>query len=78
MKIKPIQRIEKLSLKEFQHEFVMQDKPVIMFGVAKDWFACNLWSLETFKSMFGNVVAPLRASDNEIDVFFENLHKKKR
>lgn len=76
MKVKPIARIEKLSLEEFQHEFAIQNQPVIISGAAKDWPACSLWSPETFKTMFGNVLAPLRGSDNEIDVFFGEASQK--
>ncbi len=77
MKVKAIERIEKPSVEEFQHEFVMQNKPVIISGVAKDWPACSLWNPETFKTMFGSVLAPLRGSDNELDVFFGEVRQKK-
>ncbi|MCC5644518.1 cupin-like domain-containing protein [Nostoc sp. CHAB 5824] len=70
MQLKPIERIKKPTVEEFQHEFVMQDKPVIISGVANEWLACSLWKPDTFKSMFGNVRVPVRKSDNEIDVFF--------
>lgn len=76
MKVKPIARIEQLSFEEFQHEFAIQNQPVIISGAAKDWAACSLWSPETFKTMFGNVLAPLRGSDNEIDVFFGEDNQK--
>ncbi len=77
MKLTPIARIEKPSIEEFQHEFVMQDKPVIISGVANEWTAYSLWKPETFKELFGNVLAPLRATDNEIDVIFGEFTQKK-
>lgn len=70
MRLKPIERIEKPTVEEFQHKFVMEDKPVIISGVANQWTACSLWNPDTLKSMFGNVRVPVRQSDNEIDVFF--------
>jgi lysine-specific demethylase 8 len=70
MQLKPIERIENPTIEEFQHEFVMQDKPVIITGVANEWLACSLWKPDTFKSMFGDLRVPVRQSDNEIDVFF--------
>lgn len=70
MKINPIERIEKPSIEEFQHHFVMQDKPVVITGVANEWTACSLWNPANFKTIFGNILVPLRHSDNEIDVFF--------
>lgn len=77
MKLKPIERIEKPSVEKFQHEFVMQDRPVIISGVANEWPAYSLWKPETFKHIFGNVLAPLRESDNELDVFFGNYTQAK-
>lgn len=77
MQIKYLERIEKPSIAEFHHEFVMQDKPVIISGVANEWKACSQWTPERFKILFGDVIAPLRASDDEIDVFFGGLMEKK-
>jgi len=76
MKIQPIARIEKPSLKTFQQEFVKGDRPVIICGVAKDWSACKQWNPKTLKSMFGSVMAPLRGSDNELEVFFGEARQK--
>jgi hypothetical protein len=70
MQLKPIERIEKPGVEQFQHEFVMQDKPVVISGVANDWPACSLWKPDILKSMFGDVRVPVRQSDNELDVFF--------
>lgn len=77
MKIQSIERIKKPSVAEFQHEFVMKDKPVIISGVADEWKACSDWTPETFKTLFGDVIAPFRASDDELDVFFGGLTEKK-
>lgn len=73
MQLKPIERIEKPTLEEFQHEFVMQDKPVIISGVANEWAACSLWNPDSLKTMFGDIRVPVRESDNEINVFFGEL-----
>lgn len=70
MQIQPIERIEKPTVEQLQQEFVLQDKPVIISGVANEWPACFLWNPDTFKSMFANVLVPVRCSDNELDVFF--------
>lgn len=77
MKIQPIQRIEKPSISEFQNNFGSQNKPVIISGVANEWTAVDIWQPEMFKNMFGDVSAPLRASDNEIDVFFGKAKEQK-
>ncbi|MBD2293374.1 cupin-like domain-containing protein [Anabaena sphaerica FACHB-251] len=77
MKITPIERINQPSITEFCNKFVIPDKPVILTGVANEWKACEQWTPETFKSMFGDVIAPLRASDDEIEVFFGGLAEKK-
>ncbi|AFZ23818.1 JmjC domain-containing protein [Cylindrospermum stagnale PCC 7417] len=77
MNLQPIERIDNPSVAEFQNEFVKQDKPVIISGVANEWKAYFHWKPETFKAMFGDVIAPLRASDDEIDVFFGGLGEKK-
>lgn len=77
MQLKPIERIEKPTLEEFQHEFVLRDKPVIITGVANEWPACSLWKPDTFKTLFGNVRVPVRESDNELDVFFGESTRRK-
>lgn len=69
MKIKPIERIEQPTIKEFKH-YISQNQPVIITGVANQWQAYCHWTLESFKQIFGDLTVPLRASDNEIDVFF--------
>lgn len=76
MNVKPIERIENPSVEEFQQNFVIPNKPVIISGIAKHWPACSLWKPETFKTMFGRVQAPLRKSDNELDVFFGEAKQK--
>ncbi len=77
MNIQPIQRIEKPSIHEFQTKFGLTNQPVIISGVAKEWAASSFWQPEMFKNMFGNISAPLRASDNEIDVFFGQSQEQK-
>jgi len=77
MNIQPIQRIENPSFDEFQTKFGLPNKPVIISGVANDWSASSLWQPEMFKDMFGDIPAPLRASDNEIDVFFGQYKEQK-
>lgn len=77
MYIQPIQRIEKPSTDEFQTKFVETNKPVIISGVASEWAASSSWQPKMFKNMFGDISAPLRASDNEIDVFFGQSREQK-
>jgi hypothetical protein len=69
MKIKPIERINQPTIKEF-NQYISQNQPVIITGVANQWQAYYHWTSESFKQMFGDLTVPLRASDNEIDVFF--------
>ncbi len=77
MQIRSIDRVEKPSVAEFQHEFVMQEKPVIITGVANKWKASSQWTPDFFKALFGDVTAPMRASNNELDVFFGGCTEKK-
>lgn len=69
MKIKPIERIEQPTIKEF-NQYISQNQPVIITGVANQWQAYCHWTPESFQRIFGDLTVPLRASDNEIDVFF--------
>ena len=76
MKIKPIERINRPKNKEF-NRYIIQNQPVIITGVANQWQACANWTIESFKNMFGDLTVPLRASDNEIDVFFGEDNQQK-
>jgi Cupin-like domain len=76
MKIKPIQRIHQPTKKEFE-DYIIQNQPVVITGVANQWQAYNNWTPESFKNMFGDLTVPLRASDNEIDVFFGKDNQQK-
>lgn len=76
MKIIPIERIHQPTIEEFNH-YIIQNQPVIITGVADQWQACANWTPESFKNMFGDLTVPLRASDNEIDVFFGEDNQQK-
>jgi hypothetical protein len=69
MKVEPIERIYQPTVKEFA-QYIIKNQPVIITGVANQWQACVNWSPESFTTMFGDLTVPLRASDNEIDLFF--------
>jgi len=75
MKIKPLDRLDNPTIEEFQH-YIKEDKPVIITGVANQWVACSRWSPENFKKIFGEILVPLRPSDNEIEVLFGDAHQK--
>lgn len=69
MKIQPIERIHQPKTAEF-NRYIAQNQPVVITGIANQWQAYSSWTPESFKTMFGDLTVPLRASDNELDVFF--------
>jgi peptidyl-lysine (3S)-dioxygenase / protease len=73
MVIQPLERAHKPSVSEFHSAFAGCSKPVILTGVTNDWPARQLWTVDYFKEMFGDVEADLRGSDDESEVFF-NRH----
>lgn len=76
MQTKPIERINQPSIKEF-NQYIIQNQPVIITGIANQWQAYSNWTPEGFNEIFGDLTVPLRASDNEIDVFFGEDREQK-
>ncbi len=76
MKIKQIERIHQPTKEEFE-DYIIQNRPVVIAGVANQWEAYSKWTPENFKQMFGEIKVPLRASDNELDIFFGENNRQK-
>jgi lysine-specific demethylase 8 len=70
MKISEIRRIEPPSPEEFQRDYVSRGEPVILSGIARQWPAFSLMKPGVLKQMFGEVVVPVRESDDELNYFF--------
>ena len=50
-----LERVSKLTPKEFLHEFVLQAKPVIITDLTKNWPAMGKWTPEFFSKNYGHV-----------------------
>jgi len=71
-----IERIERPSVEEFQQRYLAGNIPVILGGVAEHWQARSVLSPEKIKNLFGDVIAPVRESDNELELFFGPARRK--
>ena len=54
-----IDKREKLSLKEFMHEYVLKNRPVVLKDAARDWPALSKWTPEFFKERYGDKSVPV-------------------
>ncbi len=55
----PIEVINTISKKEFQHNYVKPQKPVVIKNMAKDWRAYENWNFEYLKEIAGEKIVPL-------------------
>ena len=55
----PIDKREKLSLKEFLHEYVLKNRPVVLTDAARGWKAISKWSPEFFREKYGEKRVPV-------------------
>jgi len=54
-----IDKRENLSKKEFLHEYVLKNRPVVLINAAKDWKAIGKWSPQFFKESYGDRQVPV-------------------
>ncbi|MTD19376.1 hypothetical protein GIR22_09500 [Pseudomonas sp. CCM 7891] len=55
----PLESINASNVILFQKNYLMNEKPVILKGMGKDWPAIRRWSADFFKSIYGHVKAPI-------------------
>lgn len=63
MKLKPIERVGKISPKEFKHEFLDKSIPVVLTEVAKEWDATNKWTWDYLRTNHGHLDVPIYGND---------------
>jgi histone arginine demethylase JMJD6 len=54
-----IDKRERLSKKEFLHEYVLKNRPVVLKDAARDWPAIGRWTPEFFKERYGSKKVPV-------------------
>src|SRR5882724_3579232 len=54
-----IDRRDKLSRKEFLHEYVLKNRPVVLKDAAKHWKAISKWTPVFFKEQYGDRKVPV-------------------
>ena len=59
MELQQIDRVTKLSKKEFMEQYVKPQLPVVMTNLIEDWPAHTKWSLDYIKSQAGDLTVPL-------------------
>lgn len=64
----PIDKREKLSKKEFLHEYVLKNRPVVLTDAAKDWKAVSKWSPAFFREKYGEKRVPVFERKRNVSV----------
>ncbi|HVW83944.1 MAG TPA: cupin-like domain-containing protein [Bryobacteraceae bacterium] len=54
-----VDKREKLSRKEFLHEYVLKNRPVVLKDAARDWKALSKWTPEFFREHYGLKKVPV-------------------
>jgi histone arginine demethylase JMJD6 len=54
-----IDKREKLSRKEFLHEYVRKNRPVVITDAAREWEALSKWTPQFFKDKYGDRKVPV-------------------
>jgi len=54
-----IDKREKLSRKEFLHEYVLKNRPVVITDAARDWAALSKWTPQFFREQYGDRKVPV-------------------
>lgn len=57
--ITPLESIDSSDAIAFQKNYLMNEKPVILKGMGKDWPAIKRWSAGFFKNTYGHVKVPV-------------------
>jgi hypothetical protein len=55
----PLESVDASEVMEFQKNYLMNETPVILKGMGKNWPAMKRWSAEFFKDSYGNVDLPI-------------------
>ena len=57
--LKPIERVNNISEKDFFEKYVKKQKPVVVEKLTENWPAYKLWNLEYMKNIAGDKIVPL-------------------
>lgn len=63
MVLKQVDRRSGLTKKEFVNEYLRPQKPVVFTDITKDWPAMHKWTLDFFKSQYGDLTVPVFSSN---------------
>ncbi|MGX1025127.1 cupin-like domain-containing protein [Psychroflexus sp. MBR-150] len=55
----PVERVKNISAQDFIQHYVKPQKPVVIENLIEDWPAKELWSLDYFKVIAGDLEVPL-------------------
>jgi len=54
-----VERVDKISAKDFQKYYVKPQKPVVIENITKDWPAYQKWNFDYIKQIAGDKIVPL-------------------
>lgn len=57
--LKEIERVKTISKKDFYHNYVLKQKPLVIEQLTSDWPAFETWKLEYIKEIAGDKIVPL-------------------
>ncbi|MCG8476471.1 MAG: cupin-like domain-containing protein [Cytophagales bacterium] len=65
LKLTPLPRIDRISSKEFQDEYLRKNQPVVIKELSGNWPARKKWTWEYLENAIGNTKVPLYDSSKE-------------
>ena len=54
MELRQVERIEKITGKDFKEKFYYPMKPVVITGISREWPAFQKWTWDYFKEIVGH------------------------
>lgn len=63
MRLKPIQKVARISPETFREEYLKTKTPVVLKDLAADWPATRKWTWDYLKKEHGDLVVPLYGKD---------------
>lgn len=57
--LKEIERVKTISKKDFYHNYVLKQEPLVVEQLTSDWPAFEAWKLEYIKEIAGDKIVPL-------------------
>jgi [protein]-arginine 3-hydroxylase / protease len=76
--IKPVERVQEITVAQFKKHFLSRDKPVVIENLASQWKAYSFLTPENIKATFGDFDVSVFENDDEFERYREKDWSKGR